>query len=153
MKIETRPEQPYVAVRGTVTMTTFSKIADRLPELFGLLNARGVPIAGAPFFRYLVIDMEGDIEVEAGIPITEPIEVDGDLFCSTLPAGQYATETHHGHPDGLVAVWDELLSQDLDFDVSGRVWGCRTESYFTHPMVEPDLNNWDTEVAVRLNMP
>ncbi|GLZ29412.1 DNA gyrase inhibitor [Lentzea sp. NBRC 105346] len=156
MKIEERPEQLYVGIRGTVTMTTFAKIADRIGEIVGWLADKGVPIAGAPFFRYLVIDMEGEIELEAGVPVEGLVETEADYFTGELPAGHYATLTHHGHPDQLVRKWDELLTwaaEQGELDVSGQRWGSRTESYLTHPAEEPDPNNWDIELAVRVNMP
>lgn len=156
MQIEARPEQPYIAIKDTVTMTTFAKVADRLPELFGWMNAKGIPLAGAPFFRYRVIDMDGDIEVEAGIPVDGLVETEGDIFHDQLPAGHYATTRHKGHPDQLVNKWDELLkwaAEQGELDKDDNQWACRTESYLTNPAEEPDLNKWETELAVRLNMP
>jgi hypothetical protein len=72
MDIVDRPDQPYVAVRRTITMQTFPEIADRLPGLFGWLAERGIAPAGPPFFRYLVIDMERELDVEAGVPVAHP---------------------------------------------------------------------------------
>lgn len=152
MKIETRPERPYVAIKDTVTMTTFAKIADRLPGLIGWVFANGHEMAGAPFFRYLVIDMAGDIEVEAGVPLAAPADGEGDILAGVLPAGEYAVAMHHGHPDGLADVWESLLAQ-VNPVMDGSTWSCRLESYLTNPVEEPDPDNWDTEIAVRVHIP
>ncbi len=37
-----RPEQPYAAIYGVVTMDTIALIADRLPGVFGWLAERGI---------------------------------------------------------------------------------------------------------------
>jgi effector-binding domain-containing protein len=157
-EIVERAEQPYVAVRGTVTMETFGKIADRMPELIGSLLQRGIELAGAPFFRYTLIDMAGDLQVEAGVPVHAAIPDDGDMFSGVLPTGRYVSVTHIGHPDELVDVTGQLrawaaeqgLTWDMTETAAGEQWGCRLEILKTNPTVEPDLAKWETELAFRL---
>jgi hypothetical protein len=71
-RIVERAEQPYVAVSGRVTMQTIGPIADRLPEVFACLGARGLEPAGAPFFKYDLIDMERQLEVYKTDPAEQP---------------------------------------------------------------------------------
>ena len=157
-RIIERSAQPYVGVRELVTMTTFNRIADRLPELFGWLGERGETPSGPPFFRYLTIDMERELDVEAGIPIAHQVAVSGPVFARTLPGGRFVTTTYVGHPDGLIEETDRLLrwadAQGLVWDVrdtpAGQAWGCRLEILLTDPAQEPDLNAWRTELAFRL---
>jgi len=158
LEIVDRPAQPYVAVRGTVTMQTFPEIADRLPGLFGWLAERGIAPAGPPFFRYLVIDMERELDVEAGVPVATAVAGEGEVLAGELPAGTYAATTHVGHPDELIAVTgefqDEAAARDLTFDTTeterGTRWGCRLELLLTNPAEQPDLNKWETRLAFRL---
>lgn len=153
-----RADQPYVAIRRSVTMQTIAEIADRLPEIFGWLGARGIEPAGAPFFRYNVIDMQRELEVEAGVPVATAVEGDGEIVSGHLPAGRYVTVTHVGHPDALVEATAGLLdwaaNEGLRWDVResdrGEHWGCRLEVYRTNPAEEPDPNRWETELAFRL---
>jgi effector-binding domain-containing protein len=152
-----RPEQPYVAIRGTVTMTEIAAIADRLPDVFGWLAEHDAAPVGAPFFRYLVIDMGRRLEIEVGVPVAAALEGSGDVVAGVLPAGRYATVRHRGHPDELVAVTGELLAwaqaEGLTWDMTtgedGEHWACRLEVYNTDPRVEPDLNNWVTDLAFK----
>ena len=51
MDFETREEQPYAAVKATVTTQTFAKIADRLPEVMRWLVAPGDPESSLIFLR------------------------------------------------------------------------------------------------------
>jgi effector-binding domain-containing protein len=156
--IEHRVSQPYVGARETITMSTFGKLADRMPAIFRWLGEHGVEPTGAPFFRYLVIDMDRELVVEAGVPIADPVELDGDLIAGELPAGRYAVLAHTGHPDELIDVTAGLLrwadEQGLTWDVTpspdGDVWGCRLEVLKTNPTVEPDMHNWQTDLIFRL---
>ena len=53
-----------------VTMDGLSGAVDEaFPELFGWLAAQDVPAAGAPFIRYLVIDMAAELQIELAVPI------------------------------------------------------------------------------------
>jgi effector-binding domain-containing protein len=153
-----RDEQPYVGRRETISMAEFARVADHLPTMFDWLGERGVAIAGPPFFRYKVIDMSAELVVEAGIPVTGPVDVEAPSFVDVLPAGRYATVTHIGHPDELMAVTAKLLDwareQGLAWDVTqtpeGEVWGSRLEISVTNPMEEPDMHKWETILMFRL---
>jgi effector-binding domain-containing protein len=153
-----RAEEPYLAIPATVTMETINAAADRLPELFDWLAERGIEPTGAPFFRYDVIDMRRQLQMQVGFPVPAGTEGDGEIVTGVLPAGRYVTVTHVGHPDQLLWVTKDLLdwadSQELGWDMSptdqGDVWGCRLEVYRTDPRVEPDLSKWETDLLFRL---
>ena len=140
-EIVTRAEQPYVAIRARVTMSELPGLADRLGEVFGWLGARGIAPAGAPFFRYDVIDMARQLEVEAGVPVEAATSGVGDVISGVLPGGRYATVTHVGHPSELQGVTKDLLDwaagQGLTWDMShgsdGDRWGSRLEFYPDRP--------------------
>ncbi|ORT59696.1 GyrI-like domain-containing protein [Streptomyces sp. CB03238] len=155
-----RAEQPYVFMRRSVTWDGFADIADRLPELVGWLAARGIEVADAPFFRFNTVAMAGESEVEAGVPVASPLpEPEGDIGVALLPAGRYATLTHVGHPERLLAAaaalreWADERGLEWDMrEVDGvERWGCRIEAYRTDPRVEPDPSRWETELAFRLS--
>ncbi|CAM5253736.1 DNA gyrase inhibitor [Streptomyces spiroverticillatus] len=151
-------EQPYAGIRGRVRTDGFAAIADRIPELIGWLAARGTEPLGGPFLRYNVIGADGELEVEAGVPVAVAPEPEGDVRAGVLPAGRYATLTHVGHPDELVGVTQELIAwagtQGLEWDMTraadGEHWVGRTETFLTDPRVEPDPNKWETRLAIRL---
>jgi len=154
-----RPAQPYAGIRRVVTMDTIPEIADRIPEVFGWLAARGIPPAGGPFLRYRVIDMARGLEIDAGVPVATPVTGDGEVFADTLPAGRYVTAVHTGHPAQLAqataALLDWAKQRGLVWDSApgegGERWGCRLEIYHTNPAEEPDMNKWETELAFRLS--
>ncbi len=153
-----RAEEPYVAIRASVTMAELAGLADRFGEVFAWLAERGVAATGAPFFRYHVIDMERRLAVEAGVPVQAAIAGDERITAGLLPAGRYATCMHVGPYDGLIGAVDALLrwadAQGIEFDASsaedGEHWGCRLEIYRTDPSQQPDPTKWETELAFRL---
>ena len=156
-RIVQRPEQPYVAIRALVTMQSFGEVAPGLhPEVRGWLRSRGVQPAGQPFFKYNVIDMDRQVEVEAGFPVATPVTGEGRVLAAVLPAGRYATLWHTGHPDGLLGATRRLLDwaarQGLAWDVmtspEGERWCCRLE--ISHDEPGQDTNEWETELAFKL---
>jgi hypothetical protein len=71
--IVTRDEQPYMAIRARVTMAELGGLGGRFWEVFGWLAARGLAPAGAPFFRYNIIDMARVVrEARPGQPGRRP---------------------------------------------------------------------------------
>ena len=157
MSVQERAEQPYLGLTTSVTMGNFSPVIEGTAEIFKRLGEHGVEPAGPPFFRYKIIDMERELVVEAGVPVADPVLVDG-LDADVLPAGRYVVTSFTGHPDRLITVTGELLSwaedQGLTFEQhyepQGHVWGCRLEIYETDPDDEPDMNQWVTTLAFKL---
>jgi effector-binding domain-containing protein len=157
--IKVLPEQPYVAIAASVTMETLGAVVPPLNgEVFGWLAARGITPSGPPFWKYNVIDMSQDMEVEAGCPVAAAVPGDGRVLAGVLPAGRYATVRHVGHPQTLVAANEGLrdwaaakrLKWDMSPSPAGERWGCRLEIYLSDPAREPDMANWVTELAFRL---
>jgi effector-binding domain-containing protein len=157
-EITQRAAVPYAGISAWVPMAAVGSVADRIPEIFGWLGARGVAPAGPPFFRYHVIDMDRQLLVEAGVPVESAVPDDGDVRGGTLPSGQFAVMTHTGAPQTLLAATSALLDwageRGLAFDVAptddGEKWGCRLEFYLTNPAEQPDTSKWQTELAFRL---
>ncbi|WP_409464602.1 GyrI-like domain-containing protein [Amycolatopsis sp. GA6-003] len=154
-----RKEQRYVGYRATVRHDGMADVAHRIAAIVGELAERGLAPACAPFLRYLVLgtDMQ-TVTVEAGVPVAEPVDLGDEYFVDVLPAGKYAQATHHGAPGGLFAATADLLAWgekenvrwDRTVEADGEHWAARLEIYRTDPRVEPDANNWDTDLCFRL---
>src|SRR5665213_4092043 len=155
-RIEQREAPPYAAIKSLATMEELGTVLPGFhPELRSWLAESGVAPTGAPFFKYNVIDMERQLDVEVGFPSTASLDGDERVLVGVLPAGRYAVTLHHGHRDGLIGAVAALLSwaetQGIVWDVTtvptGERWGCRLETYLTD---SPDTTTWETELAFRL---
>ena len=153
------PARPYMAIPVNVTMAAIGTVVPPLNgEVFRWLAERGAAPAGAPFWKYNVIDMDRELEIEAGVTVPQALAGDGRVIAGTLPSGRYATLTHVGHPSELAGVTETLLDwatgQGLTWDMSpdegGERWGSRLEIYLTDPSEEPDMSKWATQLAFRL---
>src|SRR6185312_14480236 len=92
-EIVTRPEQPYAAIRVRVSMADLAAVVPPLnQEVFVWLGKQGTPPAGAPFWKYNVIDMAGKLEIEAGVPVAA--SVPGGV------RGAPGRAVRHAHPRG-----------------------------------------------------
>lgn len=152
-----RAEQPYVAISATVTTAALPvTLPPLVPQVFGWLGAKGIAPVGAPFFRYVVVDMANGLTVEVGVPVADavPVADDEPVLAGVLPGGKYVTALHIGAPSGLGAATADLLAwaerAGLEWDATGDRWGCRLEEYLTDPAVQPDMNQWETRLAFRL---
>lgn len=157
-----RPEQPYVAIKVRVPMNKLGEVVPPLNgAVFGWIAENGGRPSGAPFWKYNVIDMEGELEIEAGVAVVQPMTASGRVLTGVLPGGSYASLLHTGHPQELVdatgALLDWAAGRGLAWDVSdaedGERWAARLELYRTDPDVEPDMTKWETELAFRIKEP
>jgi effector-binding domain-containing protein len=155
-----RLAQPYVAIRARVTMDTIGTILPGLhPRVYAWLGERGIAPAGPPFWKYNVIDMDRELEVEVAVPVSTAVDGDDHVLAGVLAPGRYATLRYTGHPDGLVGATAALLmwanEQNLTWDVrptpDGERWTARLEIYETDPAEEPDMAKWTTQLAFRLS--
>jgi effector-binding domain-containing protein len=158
-ELVSREAQPYASITNLVSM---DNLGDQLPpqigEVFGWLAARGIQPAGPPFWKYNRIDMEGELEVEVGVPTAEQVAGDERVQGHQLPAGTYLMAQHVGHPDKLLNATSELLewanTESLRWDMSvsdqGELWAARLEEYLTDPISQPDLEKSQTNLIFKL---
>jgi effector-binding domain-containing protein len=96
--VKTVEDQPVLATRKHTTMRT---IGDDLRAGFGQLmraiGTSGATTDGAPFVIYHdVIDEQTDGDIEMCLPVTSAVELEGDLYSTTLAGGAVAFTIHHG---------------------------------------------------------
>ncbi len=119
-KLEQRGEQPYVAVRRQVKMRELGTVLPPLADqVFTWLERQGIAPAGAPFFRYLTVDMEGEgrFEVDVGVPLGTAVPGDDQIVAGTFPAGRYAVLVNTGPYDELVGAHGTLQGWAAENDI------------------------------------
>ena len=149
---------PYAAIAITVPMESLASAGPLNGVVFDWLAQQHVAPAGPPFWKYNVIDMAGQLELEVGVDTTRPATADDRVSVGELPAGRYLETTYHGHPDGLLQATSDLLAHadadGLTFDQAdsprGERWAARLEYYLSDPDDQPDMTQWDTTLSFKL---
>lgn len=158
-EITIRPAQSYVYVPFTVTMRQMQRPASEgFPLLFDYIARHGLTPIGAPFYNYRRINMAETLDVEAGIAVERTGPEDGGVTVGKLPAGRFMGLTWHGHPDALKTVtgmligWSEFTGQLFDRRSEGKneFFACRLEIYESNPTDVPDMRDWVTTLAFKL---
>jgi effector-binding domain-containing protein len=147
-KIEYRNKQNYAAIWTNVMLKQIHVLLPPLiPEVAMWLEKKNIKPAGSPFFRYLKMDNE--LEVEIGFPVELPISGDERISPGGFLAGKYAVVKYFGHYNKLYEAHTEL--EKLSDKNKIKKKGGHTEFYPTDPALEPDPNKWETIIISQLD--
>lgn len=155
-KIYHREETPTIGIRITTPFKGMFAQVDKLrKELKKWFEIQELIPQGPPFLRYHLIDMAGDMEIEYGFCLAQPLASDGRVTADVLPAGRYVSLIYSG--SGLQGnkaliqyIHDHNLPVDRWDDPKGDGFRCRYEMYLTDLKIEPRKTKWDIEVAIKL---
>lgn len=128
-------EVPTAVIRGTVSMEEIAGFYDRVYGEVAATVARQGATPQAAFGLYLKPPQD-TFELEAGFVVDRPIERDGEVMASLLPAGRAARLTHLGPYDALGDSWERLMGWigEQGKTQAGPMW----EVYVTEPTPESD---------------
>jgi effector-binding domain-containing protein len=155
-KIDERPETTYVGIRIQTPMKgMFAEVNKLFKEMNKWMKKEGIIPSGAPFLRYHVIDMAGEMDIEVGMPVAATVTGDERVKPGVLPAGRYASLIYTGsglQGNKALVEWarDNGIRWDRWDDPKGDGFRCRYEAYLTDPKIEPRKTKWDIEVAIKL---
>ncbi|HWQ12149.1 MAG TPA: GyrI-like domain-containing protein [Roseiflexaceae bacterium] len=154
--IEYRNAIQYMGIRIQTPMKGLSRVFDELrAELAAWVRQQPVIVTGQPFRRYHVIDMAGEMDIELGIPVAQPLPHDSRVSAGVLPAGYYARLIYCGSGlSGNKALLDWARANGIVWDrwndPKGDAFRSRYETYLTDPKREPRKTKWEIEVAIKL---
>ena len=146
-EVVTLNPQHGLTKRGQCPM---EQIADLMGGLLGAvcthMGEKGVEMAGPPFSIYHAV--EGQFDVECGIPTKAPVDGDGEILSVTLPEGPAATTLHVGPYDQLGDAWDHLKKwvRNQEHIPGGAPW----EFYLNDPGKVKDPAKFETKLFIPL---
>jgi effector-binding domain-containing protein len=155
-RIEQRPERMYLGIRVVTPFRGMLKVRDELlQELRKSVEESGAETIGHGFLRLHVIDMDGQMDLEAGYFTRSRCKGAGRVRPGSMPAGGYATLTYRDHSlraNRALIEWarDNGVEFDRHDEPEGDAFACRYEAYLTDPRVEPRKTKWDVELATRI---
>src|SRR5262245_48005527 len=147
-----RPEIHYLGLRVVTPFRgMLAKRDELLRELIEWPHLKQVADAGPFFLRLIVIDMDGDMEIEVGAITPHAEEGDDRVSAGVLPAGNYATLTYRDHAmraNKALLDWAaaEGVALDRDNDPRGDRFACRYEAYLTDPRTQPRKTKWEVQL-------
>ena len=142
-KIEKVEEQHVATIRVQCKPSEISRnLAVILPEVMMYLTREGIQPTGAPFSRYHSV---GEImDMEAGMPVKEPVVGTDRIKARTLPAGRVVVGWHIGPYDQLAKTHEQMGAwiEARGLESLDGQW----EVYWTDPGVEPNSSKWRTQI-------
>ena len=117
-----------------------------LPACFQSAVDRGLG-PGRPFARYRTVRPD-ELELDAGVVVSEPGTSDGDIKATQLPSCRAAVVMHVGPYEDLPASHRALVqwAKDNGHDPAPGPW----EVYITDPSEQPDPSTWQTRLYLPL---
>lgn len=154
-----RPDEHYMGIRVQTPFKGMFTLIDKhlFKELREWMKQAGVEPAGKPFFRFYVINMDGEMDVEVGIPVAKAFAGDGRVCAGVMPAGRYASLNYIGTGytgSGALTRW--IIENGYAIDEwespngKGMAFRARYERYLTDPKIQPLKSKWEVEVAIKL---
>jgi len=135
-EITDQPERPTLSVRTRAAVQDLPQLFDRIyGALMRYMGEMGAQPAGEPFAAYYNMDMQ-NLDIEIGFPVSKPLPDRGEIKCSVLLAGKYASTVHIGPYDAVGPAY-EALTQYVK--ASGcEPTGVAYEFYFSGPETPPE---------------
>jgi len=136
--------QGIVSIRTSCTAASIGNaLAEILPEVWRYIRKSGIYPSGPPFTRYhgytdQLVDLEG------GMPVSDPLPGEGRIKFSELPGGTVVSTMHVGPYEKLPEAHDalHLWMREEGKEPAGPQW----EVYWTDPGKEPDPSKRKTEL-------
>lgn len=138
-----------LTIRDTVAAEQIESIHQKLYEkIMGHMKTNDIEQDGAPMAIYHDWS-DSSAVIEAGIPITDSVETQGNINLRKSPTGKVITATHYGSYDRLPETYysiNEWIKKNGVMPI-GPPW----EVYITDPATEPDRSKWETNIYYPVN--
>ncbi len=139
-------ETPVASIRRQVDVQNIGMaLGEILSQVMTYVTSEGIQITSAPFARYHSFSA-AVVDLEAGVPVTRPIEGNETVRPGTLPGGRVLSAWHVGPFDTLTRTHQRLEAwmKEQGLESAGASW----ELYWTDPGMEPDPSKWRTQILM-----
>ena len=136
--------QDAIAVRGDVMIADLPNFFERaFTTAAAAVAASGAEIVGPPFGFYPEMP-SATVVVEAGFPVSRPVERVADAHPFVLPGGRVVQAVHVGPYETMEETYIGLRSwmDQQGLHPAVGMWEC----YLSDPLTEPDPATWRTKI-------
>lgn len=140
----------FLSIRDSVSQSEMNNIHGKIySRINHYMDSSGLEIASSPMVIYHYWS-DTLIDIEAGIPITDSVEViDDNIRLNKIRSGKVVTAIHHGAYDRIPETYfgiNEWMRKNKVV-VNGPPW----EVYITDPAKEVDPEKWQTAIYFPIN--
>ena len=154
ISVKSFPAQRVVTIKKHIRVKPFQQfIPEALKQIDAYVKESGAMISGDPFcFYYGPVNESDDGPVEIGLPVEGPIEPQGEIRVSDIPAHQGAIGTTpremSQYPE-IIEAWDAVVAwvQENEFTLSDAPVCCYEIWHEDHTIsiVQPFTNGGETK--------
>ncbi len=141
--------QPTLSIKDSAMV---NEIGPKMGEMYGKLmkfmSEKNIKMAGPPFTIHYSWDYTRPFVMEAGIPVQEPADGEGEIIASEIAAGDVICAPYYGPYEGIGTLYEKLQQYMAAKHIQciGYPW----EVYLTDPQTEPDTSKWLTKIYYRI---
>lgn len=138
------PESVFAGIKKNVKWENIGvEMGNMYQQISAFIQQNNLTIADMPLAIYHSMN-EDNMEIECGIPVTEPFESKAGINCGKRAAGKYAYAIHVGSYETLEQTHTTIQKwiSDHGFTISGGP----VEVYLTDPQSEPNPEKWVTNI-------
>ncbi len=146
IEIKEEKTQPVLSIRTRVAVQDLPNvIGESYGKIMQYMESIGQQPAGAPFVAYYNMDMD-DLDLEIGFPVSKPLDGEGEITRSEIPAGKYVSMMYKGPYAGMEKPYAEMGKWIEEHGYKPK-W-ISYEYYYNSPMEVPE-----SELLTRIVMP
>ncbi len=138
-------QQWFLSIRDTVNQMEMNNVHGKMfAQINQYMNENEIEVADVPVVIYHFWS-DSIIDIEAGIPVLDSIEVNHSLIkLNKLAKGNVVTAVHYGPYERLVETYNGINEwmRKNEVVVIGPPW----EKYITDPSTEPNPEKWQTAI-------
>jgi effector-binding domain-containing protein len=135
-ELSEQPIQPVLSIRTRTSVVNLpQKLGQAYEAIIRHLDEIGEKPAGPAFAAYFNMDME-DLDVEMGFLVSRPLDGQGEITSSAIPAGKQVSYLYKGPYPEMGPVYEAMLQwiNENGYTPNGTAY----EFYFNSPMEVPE---------------
>jgi effector-binding domain-containing protein len=110
ISLQEKKAQPVIFIRTKTQIDMLPKLLEETTmKIMRYLKENGVTASDVLYTRYHDGQLNNDVDVEIGMPVSKEVQGIGDLRGSVIPAGKYVVATYKGDPDELENTYSGIL--------------------------------------------
>ncbi len=143
IEIKNIEAQKALIIKADVpTSSIGEKMSEMYGKLFGYLGQKQKQPTGPSFAAYSKFDPQGNTVFEAGVPLAEKIEGEGEIEYKEYPAMKVVSMLYIGPYENMMPAYEKIQKyiEENNLKSNNTPW----ELYLTDPTSEPDPNKYQT---------